>query len=140
MTIAILEDNEPRTQAMRTAIADALPGTDMVFFNSANAIIEWLGWNLGSLSLISLDHDLDFLPGPDGRLIDPGDGRDVARFLATQKPCCPVIVHTSNSMAASSMMFALQDAGWNAKRVLPDSDLGWVKSRWIDSIRQALGQ
>ena len=135
--IAILEDNEARTQAMRAAIADALPDATCVFFNSAHAIIEWFAVNLDSVSLISLDHDLDFLPGPE-KLIDPGDGRDVAQFLATQKPCCPVIVHTSNNEGAFSMMFTLQDAGWRAERVLPENDLEWVKSRWIETVARLI--
>ena len=29
--------------------------------------------------------------------IDPGDGLDVAKFLAEQPASCPVIIHTTNS-------------------------------------------
>ena len=136
--IAILEDSAERQQAMQAALADALPDATCVFFDSAHAIIKWLKTNLGSVSLISLDHDLDFLTGPEGKLIDPGDGRDVARTLAAQKPCCPVIVHTSNSVAASSMMFTLQDAGWQAERVLPEADLTWVEDRWKPTVLRLL--
>lgn len=140
MTIAILEDNELRVQAMRAGMADSLPDTPFVFFNSAHAIIEWLEGNLELVSLISLDHDLEFLLGPDGQLIDPGDGRDVARFLATQKPCCRLIVHTSNAMAGSSMMLTLQDAGWQVERVLPEGDLAWVSQRWMPAVLRLLGE
>jgi len=128
--VAILEDNAERQQAMRSAIANALPDATCIFFKSAHAIIEWLKTNLDSVSLMSLDHDLEFLPGSEGLLIDPGDGRDVAQSLAPRKPCCTVIVHTSNSMAASSMMFTLQDAGWQVERVLPRSDLAWIDWGW----------
>jgi hypothetical protein len=83
--------------------------------------------------LISLDHDLESLPGPDGQSLDPGDGRDVVRFLATQQPFCHVIVHTSNSPAGSSMVCSLQDAGWQATRVYPQHDLEWVQSDWVDT-------
>jgi hypothetical protein len=135
-TIAVLEDNLDRQNAMKAAVAHALPQATCIFFNSAHAMIDWLSDRLDRASMsppsiISLDHDLDFLPGSDGRQIDPGDGRDVARFLATRQPCCPVTVHTSNSLGASSMMGNLQDSDWQVTRVYPESDVGWVKSHWV---------
>jgi hypothetical protein len=103
---------------------------------SASAMIEWLRDWLGSPyvsppALISLRHDLESPLGPDEQSLHPGDGGDVARFLATQKPFCHVIVHTSNGPAGSSMMCCLQDAGWQATRMCPENSLEWVKSHWV---------
>lgn len=77
-------------------------------------------------TLICLDHDL-FTDHPDDP--DPGDGRDVAEFLATQSPCCHVIIHSSNSHAADSMFFTLADANWDVEKIAP---LGqdWIESYW----------
>jgi hypothetical protein len=134
-TIAILEDNRAREQAMKTAVDTALPDAVCFFFDSAHAMIEWLrdwlGFSAASPpAMISLDHDLDFLPGPDGQRVDPGDGRDVVKFLAMRKPFCPVIVHTSNGLGAASMVCNLEEAGWKVTRVQPENDVGWVKLHW----------
>ena len=136
--IAILEDNLDRQQMMKSALDEVLPQAVYFFFDSAHTMIEqtreWLDAPpLRPPDLISLDHDLELLLGPDGRQIDPGDGRMVAEFLASREPFCPIIVHTSNSAGASSMACRLEEAGWQVTRVYPESDLGWVKSNWITS-------
>ena len=137
-TIAILEDNQDRRHAMQAALDAALPKAQYCFFESARGMIEWfrdrpVSGDGRQPALISLDHDLEFLPGPEGRLIDPGDGRDVARFLATFTPFCHVIVHTSNVPAGTSMTCTLEDAGWQVTRIYPESDVAWVKSRWVEN-------
>ena len=77
-------------------------------------------------NLICLDHDLftDHKDDP-----DPGDGRDVAEFLANQTPCCHVIIHSSNYFAAESMLFTLTESNWDVERIAP---LGadWIESYW----------
>lgn len=76
--------------------------------------------------LICLDHDL-FTDHPDDP--DPGDGRDVAQFMATQPPCCHVIIHSSNGHAAESMFFTLSEANWDVEKIAP---LGrdWIEAYW----------
>lgn len=134
-SIVILEDNLGRQKAMQTEIDELLPDAVFFFFNSARAMIEWLEYwlfppHVGPPALISLDHDLEVFIEPDGQLLDPGDGRDVATYLATRTPFCPVIVHTSNSDAAISMMCTLQEAGWEASKIRPENDLAWVHTEW----------
>ena len=109
------------------------------FFDSARHLIEWLEAHLTEVDLMSLDHDLHMLSGTDGRLVDPGDGRDVAAWLAVRKPTCPVIVHTSNGPAASAMRFTLESAGWHVSRVIPDADLAWVEAEWLPVLQTLLG-
>ena len=77
-------------------------------------------------ALVCLDHDL-FTDSPDDP--DPGDGRDVARFLSEQPPVCHVIIHSSNMPAADSMFFTLQDAKWDVEKVAPLGD-DWIESYW----------
>lgn len=87
------------------------------------------------LELICLDHDLFVVNEGDP---DPGDGRDVARFLAEHKPTCPILIHSTNSAAADSMLYTLLDAGWKADRIAP---LGadWIESYWFPYMRTFLG-
>ncbi len=76
--------------------------------------------------LICLDHDL-FVDSPDDS--DPGDGRDVSNFLATQMAQCPVLIHSTNAPAADSMLFSMRDAGWTVDRIAPIGD-DWIESYW----------
>ncbi|XZE46979.1 cyclic-phosphate processing receiver domain-containing protein [Pirellulaceae bacterium SH467] len=77
--------------------------------------------------LISLDHDLlvDHENEP-----DPGDGRDVAKFLALHKPISPILIHSTNAIAADSMLYTLEDAGWTVDRIAPIDD-DWIESYWF---------
>nr|WP_306796855.1 cyclic-phosphate processing receiver domain-containing protein [Rhodopirellula sp. JC740] len=76
--------------------------------------------------LIALDHDL-FVDSPNDP--EPGDGRDVARFLADSDPICPVLIHSTNASAADSMLYTLLDAGWIADRISPLGD-DWIEQYW----------
>ena len=133
--VAILEDDARRVARMRAVLADALPGTEPVFFDRADDMIAWLTRHLGDVSLISLDHDLPVRAGPDGLVTDCGTGRQVAEHLATLRPTCPVIVHSSNDPCATGMALALEDAGWPQSRVYPCDDLAWVERDWAGRIR-----
>jgi len=128
--IAVLEDDERRTSAMREEIQRFFPAAEAVFFDNAPDMVAWLKDNLPSVCLLCLDHDL----GPNGqrgdREFDPGIGRDVADFLATRQPSCPVLIHSSNAEGAYGMQFTLQDAGWTVKRVAPVDDLTWIEAQW----------
>ena len=137
VSVAILEDDSLRIAAMRTCVAEVLPGIEAVFFENAAEMIAWLGERLGHVVLISLDHDLPLRPR-DGVVIDCGTGRQVADFLASMPPTCPVIVHSSNDLCAPGMFFALKDAGWPCRRVYPCGDLAWVAASWGKEIQRLL--
>jgi len=132
-TIAILEDDGTRIAAMESALANVLPTVPVSFFDNAQQMIDWLQRHLPEVILISLDHDLP-LRGPAGQIIDCGTGRQVADFLASIAPTCPVIVHSSNQYCAPGMFFALKDAGWPCSRVYPCDDLSWIGGAWADQI------
>ena len=86
-------------------------------------------------SLISLDHDLNRLPGDAD---DPGCGYDVAKLLAELIPCCPVIIHTSNGERGTWMEGALGSTGWQYDRVYPYGD-DWIEKQWAPVLRRRLG-
>jgi len=128
--IAILEDDERRTVAMREELHQLFPEVESVFFDNAPDMVAWLRDNLRAVCLLCLDHDLGPDRERDGRTFDPGVGRDVVDFLVTQEPRCPVLIHSSNTEAAYGMRFALDDAGWLAERMAPFDDLAWIKAEW----------
>src|SRR5947209_318922 len=103
MKIAILEDNDDRQAIMRDLLADRFFMYPVHIFDAAAAMVDFLVGHLAETLVISLDHDLELKPGPHGRCLDPGTGREVADYLAKQLPVCPVIIHTTNSQAALSM-------------------------------------
>lgn len=138
--IAILEDDERRAEAMRQEIAQRFPSLDCIIFENAPDMNSWLKDSLEKVTIMSLDHDLDSNSERSGKVFDPGVGRDVVDFLETQKPICPVIIHTTNSFGGDGMRYALEDAGWTVKRVVPFDDLSWIRDEWINAIVELMGK
>lgn len=138
MLIAFLEDDLRRQQAMEEQLANELPAFERVFFDNAPDCIAWLDEHLGEVSLSCLDHDL----GPNrlraGEVFDPGCGRDVANRVAAARPTCPVLIHSTNSYAVPGMTSVLEAAGWQVDRVVPFSDLEWVRRVWIGAAKALL--
>ena len=138
LKIVILEDNEERQAVLRACLANQFSQCDACIFDDPGEMIRFLRKHLPETLVISLDHDLELKPGPDGHCIDPGTGREVADYLAEEKPVCPVIIHTTNTQAAVSMRRVLQDAHWKTRRVVPFDDLGWIETDWFPAIRRAI--
>jgi len=138
MKIVILEDNAERQAIMRACIADRFYTFDAHFFDEAGDAIRFLEANLADIVVVALDNDLDMKPGPDGRCIDVGEGRQVAEFLATRKPVCPVIIHTTNTDAAAAMQESLKGTGWKTRRVVPFDDMNWIATDWFPALRRAI--
>ncbi len=137
--IVILEDDGRRAEAMRRQILGIASQSTMVFFENAPDMVDWLQDNLGSVDLLCLDHDLGPNRDRNGEVFDPGVGRDVVDYLATQDPCCPVLIHSSNDPAAQGMHFALKEAGWHNERVVPYDDLAWIEVVWLPAVTRILG-
>jgi hypothetical protein len=87
---------------------------------------------------IGLDHDLELLPGSDGKWVDPGTGRDVADCLARMEAGCPIVIHSTNAPAATGMQLVLEASGWDVQRVVPYGDLEWISERWLRALRDAI--
>jgi ADP-ribosylglycohydrolase len=84
--------------------------------------------------LISLDHDLNPEPGAS---TDPGTGLQVAQFLADFMPVCPLIIHSSNTDRAYSMMNELRFAHWTVERVGPIGN-EWIETTWLRIARELI--
>ncbi|MCI0702887.1 MAG: hypothetical protein L0241_17550 [Planctomycetia bacterium] len=138
MKIVILEDNLDRQAVMRRCLADRFYKFDGHFFDDAWEMIRFLEDHLAETLVISLDNDLELKPGPDGSSVDPGEGRQVAEFLAGSAQVCPVIIHTTNSHAAEDMKNVLHAANWKTKRIVPFDDMNWIESDWFFAIRRSI--
>lgn len=98
--LAMLEDDAERLLRFRAILALKLPRVTLHTWPTAYDFIREFPRLESPARLISLDHDLfPINPGDP----DPGDGRQVAAFLAARSPCCPVLIHSSNAWAADSM-------------------------------------
>ncbi len=136
--IVVLEDHEGCREVMQRCLADRFYPFDSVFFDSAEAMKDFLQGHLHETILICLDHDLELTPDGDGGFSDPGTGREVADWLASKNAVCPVVIHSSNSDAAIGMEMVLQEAGWVTLRVYPHDDLDWIRGQWFPTVRRAI--
>jgi len=136
--ILVLEDDEDRTTTMKKVLEEKFNDFKHVFFDNAPETIGWLKENLKELALICLDHDL----GPNRQrgddMFDPGTGRDVVDYLASQTSHCPVIIHTTNNWAAPGMQMALKEAGWKCSRIIPSADLKWIETVWFRKLNKLI--
>lgn len=136
--IALLDDEPDRIRAMLPLLARRYPEYEVVTFENAPDMIVWLREHLGRVCLLCLDHDLGPNQLRDGAVFDPGIGRDVADFLATRPPQCPVILHTTNHLAAPGMRRVLEEAGWTVSHVVPYGDLDWISESWIEEVERVI--
>lgn len=134
--IGILEDNDRRLTEMLTTLHELIPESVATCYPDAHEFIEWLNSNISTLALLCLDHDL--VPPESSPKHDPGDGRDVVRWLVGQSIQIPVLIHTSNGRAGIQMETTLLDAGWKAYWTPPDNDLAWIRKAWIQRVREML--
>jgi hypothetical protein len=138
LKIAILEDNLDRQAVMRACLADRFYMFDAHFFDDSGEMIHFLEAHVNETVVIALDNDLELKSGPLGKSIDPGSGCHVAEFLASRSPVCPVIIHTTNSVAAAKMEEVLRASGWKTRRVIPFEDMKWIETDWFFAIRRAI--
>ena len=68
---------------------------------------------------------------------DPGDGVEVASFLARLPCICPVILHTSNTDRVWLMHNEFRFGGWNAEHVMPFGT-EWIDQSWLPVARKLL--
>ena len=133
-TILILEDNDDRIAAFQKAVAALGDGFDLKVWRAAPSMIAECETFFPTTALISLDHDLNPMPGA---TVDPGTGVDVARFLGDFMPVCPVLIHSSNTDRVYSMHNELRFAGWMVDRVGPIGT-DWIEKSWLRRAQQLL--
>jgi hypothetical protein len=132
--LLMLEDDHERIERFTAVLTVIAPSLPLVIWRSAKKMVREVEPFLPSACLISLDHDLE---PQEGDLEDPGDGIDVARFLAGRAPFCPVIVHSSNGTRSGWMMGEFELGGWEAHRVAPIGE-DWIESYWRVVVRKLL--
>jgi hypothetical protein len=132
--VLILEDDLQRMERFGAVLGGMDRGLRMVVWRSARVMVREVEGYLGRAVLVSLDHDLYVAAGEE----EPGDGVEVARFLAERRVGCPVIVHSSNAEGARRMVGELELEGCVCRVVLP---LGaeWVEVYWGRVVRELLG-
>ena len=138
--VAILENDVDRLLEMKACLDELLPQFEHCFFDNAQEMVAWLGDNLASVVLISLDHDLPIVQYRIGKRVDPGTGRHVAEYLATQPAMCPVIIHSSNMVESEGMIRVLKDANWPHTRVSPYDEYKWVRETWAQQVQAYISQ
>jgi hypothetical protein len=136
--VAILDDEPERLAIMEPLLCERFLQFEIRTFDSAPDMIGWLKHGVQKLVLICLDHDLGPNRMRDDDEFDPGTGRDVADYLATQTPTCPVIVHSTNGLAVPGMIRVLEEAGWTCGRIIPDSQLEWIEKWWFAEVLRQL--
>src|SRR5437016_12459629 len=112
-SLILLEDDADRVRGFESAVAQHGSVYRLRTWRDANRMIAECHEVLADAALISLDHDLnkEHADSP-----DPGDGVDVAEFLARLPSICPVILHTSNAERVWSMHNEFRFGGWHAER------------------------
>jgi hypothetical protein len=132
--VLLLEDNDERIARFTTALRGLAPKLQVIGWHSAKTMLEDVDGYLPLARLISLDHDL--YP-TSGDIEDPGDGLEVAKYLAEKKPTCPIIIHSSNGDRARMMAGEFELAGCHAKMV---AALGadWIEAHWAKVVASLL--
>lgn len=131
--LLMLEDDRERIERFTATLHAIAPSMPLVVWRSAGRMIREFEPFLLSARLISLDHDLDPVEGEG----DPGDGIDVARFLAARPPVCPVIIHSSNGSRSDWMIGEFELGGWQSKRVAPIGE-DWIEAYWGRVVRKLI--
>src|SRR5438309_3548425 len=111
-------------------------GFELKVWRDAPSMCAECAAHFPSAALISLDHDLNPMPGV---TTDPGTGLNVAQFLGDFLPVCPVLIHTSNMDRVWTMHNELRFAGWIVDRVGPIGT-DWIETSWLRSVRGLLAE
>ncbi len=132
--LLMLEDNAERIERFTAALRCVDPALELRVWQNAWTMIREVGPHLPGTDLLCLDHDLD---PEEGISEDPGTGWDVVQHLAQLPPCCPVIIHTSNSERGTWMEGELELAGWEYHRIAPLGE-DWIEVDWRRLVRRLL--
>ncbi len=137
-SIVVLDNNRKRIDLMRRHLGELFPDESLLFFDNAPEILSWLKIHLEKCLLISLDYNLGPSWTREDQLFDPGTGREVVDYLATQPPQCPLIFHASNKEAEIGMEMGLIETRWIFERVMTSKDLKWIETAWLPMVKLLL--
>lgn len=134
--VLMLEDSRERLERFMPVLAEVAPELRLRHWRAAPTMIRECGPYLPCCRLICLDHDLDPLPGS---AEDPGDGLDVAKYLASLRPACPILIHSSNGDGANRMLGEFQLSGCAASTILPLGEK-WIEVYWRKKVAELLAR
>ena len=126
--LLVLDDDRERLRGFEEIVSRLGAEWAVRTWRDAPSMIAELDRHLPDARLISLDHDL-YKDSPSEA--DPGTGRQVAERLATRKPPCPAIVHSTNTDAAWGMHNVMRRAGWTVELVHHLNQPDWIEQRWL---------
>lgn len=129
----VLEDNLERMNLFQETANAFFPTQKLKLWRIARHMIEELPIYLNDATVISLDHDLYCHKNDDP---EPGTGRDVANYLATLSPVCPIIIHSTNTEAAWGMYNELTHAKWQVELIHHLDEPQWIQKRWAFLVQQ----
>ncbi|MFO0979697.1 MAG: cyclic-phosphate processing receiver domain-containing protein [Planctomycetaceae bacterium] len=129
--IAVLEDEQRRISAIRTAARQYFVGCELRIFVSAREMIAWLSTVPSDVCILSLDCDLDLSAVSDNQC---GTGEDVTAYLASDRSDYSVLIHSSNAMRAPAMHMELILAGCRRVALCPFKD----SDSWAADVRAHL--
>jgi hypothetical protein len=138
MRIVILEDNTVLQEAFRDVLAERFPMFELCFAVTSGECVRLIDEAIERIVLVVLDNDLDVLRTSFGKDIEPGDGIQVAEFLARRKPRFPIVVHTTNGEARSRIEELLVATGWAVTTVVPYGGQEWIPREWFRAVRNAI--
>ncbi len=117
--ILVLEDNDDRIADFGRAVGQLGEGYELKVWREAYSMRNECEAFFTDAALISLNHDF------------------VVKFLTECCPICPVIIHCSDSLQASSMHNELLSTGWIVEQVVPEG-ASWVETAWFPKARELL--
>jgi hypothetical protein len=133
--LLMLEDDAERLHRFQEVARALDPNIPIMIWRNAKVMIREVTTHLPNARLISLDHDLE--PDEDGS--DPGDGLEIAKFLASQPIVRPVIIHSSNRLRSDWMAGEFELAGWPFGRVAPIGD-DWIEVDWRCAVKNLIAR
>ena len=133
--VLILEDHAGRVAGFEQAVGKLEGDLTVKVWRDAHSMLAECAAYLDEACLISLDHDLIAERGQP----DPGDGVEVATYLASFPPACPVIVHSTNHERVHSMLNELRFAKWENCRVGHMGD-DWIEKDWLPLAREFIAK
>ena len=138
MTIVILDHSPTRMLDLYHCCKRSLIDPNVSAFHDVKSILAWLTGHLDKAQLICLDDDLGIRRRRYHKSEPNGNGLEVAAYLATRKPTCPVIIHAADQDTAAEMAKLLDDAGWTTEEVSPSCDPKWIRNEWIPKVQELL--
>lgn len=137
MRAFLFEALRDRRSAMAERLRDRFPFIEVMAFEAAHEMIDELQSGIADTVLLSLGDPSadDYMPVSPHR---QSGSNLIAKWLATQAmPCCPVVVHTTDSQIAVSATRTLADAGWEVVELHPKDEGRWI-DEWFFEARNAI--